>query len=84
VSLHKVCDGLVPRCPIGADVGHIPPVAVELPVCEVDDLCKTVEEALKQSKEAGKPAYQADSRQFQYTLQHVNQVEPGDIAEAVL
>lgn len=58
MSPHEMVHGLIPRAPIGAHAGAVPPLRVELAVAEVHHFRERVEEGLEQGEETCKPDYE--------------------------
>lgn len=56
MSHEPVVNWDVPKPPVLSQIPTIPPLFVELPVCEVSDLCEEVEAVLERGKEHDDPA----------------------------
>ena len=50
-----VVDWEVPQPPVLAEVFAVPPLLVELPVCEIGEFCQYVHKELEESKESDDP-----------------------------
>lgn len=83
VASEVLRDGLVPRAPVGAEAGAVPPVVVERPVTEAHDLGEGVEERLEQGEEAGEPDDEGNGRQLHEALHNVGDVKRGNLVERV-
>lgn len=84
VTFHELGHGFVPGCPVGPDVGAVPPVAVEFAVAKPHHFGEGIERSLEESVEAGKPADDTDCAKLEDALKEIDQVQLGDVRETVL
>lgn len=84
VAAHKVCDGLVPCCPVCADGADVPPVAVELSVAEAHDFSEGVECGLEEGEEAAEPAEDGDCGKLHGALGDGGKIKREYLVEGVL
>ncbi len=83
MPLHEMIDGFIPRAPIDADAGTIPPIGVELAIAEAGDLGQGVQEGLEKREEASQPDDHGNSRELHQTLDDGRDVQRGDLVERV-
>ncbi len=83
VPAHEVVDGLVPRAPVVAHRGAVPPVGVELAVAEAHELRERVERGLEDGEEAGEPDDEGDGGQFHDALEDGGDVHRLQLVERV-
>lgn len=57
MSRHEPRDGFIPRRPVDAYAGTIPPIRIKLSITKLHDLAKSVEEGLEEGEESGEPDY---------------------------